>query len=302
MNHPPSRKPLDISSQIFWDRVWEETGKRSVLKTSQDLHPDRWAAFYDRVADLWLDIGGGEDIPAKEVVQEFFHQGILEPGHRVLDVGCGPGTFALPLTEHGLKVTAIDSSPGMIALFRQRAAAREGLTNLKIQQTAWEVYQPGQRFDLVLAACFPQACQPSGLLRLETWSRGHCALVIGSGAEAFPFRRLLWTRVMKTPLLDSKAPFYCLINSLMTRGRNPNMLHLSRPVHLVLPLEKVFLFYKHYFSIFGKRGVKIESLLREGLTPFVHRNQIRAAGQMSLILIWWRTGKNHSPCRKGKGG
>ena len=52
----------------------------------------------------------------------------LQPGDRVLDVGCGPGVLAAQLARQGCKVTAIDSSPSMLAQAVQRIRA-EGLAD-----------------------------------------------------------------------------------------------------------------------------------------------------------------------------
>jgi SAM-dependent methyltransferase len=51
-------------------------------------------------------------------------------GGRVLDVGCGAGRFALALQEHGLAVTALDVSPGAVAVSRQRGALDVVLTSV----------------------------------------------------------------------------------------------------------------------------------------------------------------------------
>jgi SAM-dependent methyltransferase len=50
----------------------------------------------------------------------------LRPGHRVLDVGCGPGRHALALARRGIGVMGVDLSPDFVALARV-AAEREGL-------------------------------------------------------------------------------------------------------------------------------------------------------------------------------
>jgi SAM-dependent methyltransferase len=47
------------------------------------------------------------------------------PG-RALDLGCGTGTNAITLTQHGWQVTGVDFSPRAIAMAR-RKAARKGL-------------------------------------------------------------------------------------------------------------------------------------------------------------------------------
>jgi SAM-dependent methyltransferase len=47
----------------------------------------------------------------------------LEPGMRVLDVGCGPGRHSLALASRGFDVVGVDRSPEFIALAREAAAA-----------------------------------------------------------------------------------------------------------------------------------------------------------------------------------
>lgn len=64
----------------------------------------------------------------------------LEPGQRVLDVGCGPGRHSLALARRGFAVTGVDCSPDFVALAR-RAAAAEGLAArfevLDVRDLAW---------------------------------------------------------------------------------------------------------------------------------------------------------------------
>ncbi len=44
-------------------------------------------------------------------------------GRRVLDAGCGTGAMAVALAERGAEVTAVDLSPTLVELARERAAA-----------------------------------------------------------------------------------------------------------------------------------------------------------------------------------
>lgn len=49
-------------------------------------------------------------------------------GKRVLDAGCGPGVYAQWLTERGASVVAVDASPRMVELAKQRLGQRLGQT------------------------------------------------------------------------------------------------------------------------------------------------------------------------------
>ncbi|MFW9943709.1 MAG: methyltransferase domain-containing protein [Candidatus Sifarchaeia archaeon] len=49
--------------------------------------------------------------------------GFVKPGMRVLDLGCGPGLFAMEAARKGAEVIGIDSNENMIALAKMRAAS-----------------------------------------------------------------------------------------------------------------------------------------------------------------------------------
>ena len=74
--------------------------------------PDRWdsSLYDDRHSFVWKN--GGDLIDLLE----------LEPGERVLDLGCGTGHIAAVIADHGAEVVGIDSSPSMIAPARSRTA------------------------------------------------------------------------------------------------------------------------------------------------------------------------------------
>ncbi len=53
-------------------------------------------------------------------------------GEQTIDIGCGPGVFAAALAARGAAVTAVDSSPAMLAA----AAARDGVTAVEADATS----------------------------------------------------------------------------------------------------------------------------------------------------------------------
>lgn len=57
----------------------------------------------------------------------------IRPEMRILDLGCGDGTTAVPMAQLGAAVTGIDISTPLVAAGNNRAAAL-GLTNLSFQE------------------------------------------------------------------------------------------------------------------------------------------------------------------------
>src|SRR6478609_2028983 len=57
----------------------------------------------------------------------------IAPGLKVLDLGCGDGTTALPAARRGADVLGVDIARNLVDAGNERARA-EGLTNCRFQQ------------------------------------------------------------------------------------------------------------------------------------------------------------------------
>src|SRR5689334_25122390 len=74
------------------------------------------------------------------------------PAMKVLDLGCGDGTTALPLAQLGADVTGIDIASNLVAAGNERAA-RAGIKNLRFQEGDASNLEgvPDAAFDLTLS-------------------------------------------------------------------------------------------------------------------------------------------------------
>lgn len=70
-------------------------------------------------------------------------------GKRVLDAGCGPGVYAEWLADHGAEVVALDVSPKMVHLAKQRLGAKARVVQADLAQP---LHFADGSFDLVLSA------------------------------------------------------------------------------------------------------------------------------------------------------
>jgi SAM-dependent methyltransferase len=81
---------------------------------------------FDQVAPAYAARYGGD--PAARALSVRLYQELerhLSPGAQILDVGCGPGTHAIPLAQAGFRVMALDLAAQMIIEVERRAAGAQ---------------------------------------------------------------------------------------------------------------------------------------------------------------------------------
>ncbi len=110
---------------------WDPEGK---FKPLHRLNPTRLGFIRDRVAARF----GREPLSARPL-----------EGLSVLDIGCGGGLLAEPLTRLGAAVTGIDAAEQNLEMARLHAA-ESGLEIDYRHATAEQLAEAGERFDVVL--------------------------------------------------------------------------------------------------------------------------------------------------------
>ena len=95
---------------------------------------------------------------SKDVKQMIAHSesaGIDFRGCRVLDIGCGTGTVAIPLALKGAHVTGIDLSEAMLDTFRKDAQNAGVSERVATARSDWESYRVDAPYDIVIASMTP---------------------------------------------------------------------------------------------------------------------------------------------------
>jgi SAM-dependent methyltransferase len=124
----------------------------------------RVAAAYDGIARGY-DVLVAEDAWMRERLWAHYLR-VFRPGDRVLDVACGTGLDTLHLAAHGLRMTGVDLSPGMVEQLRRKAASL-GLASsveARVEDAACLDAWPAGGFDGIVssfAGSIPPTCRAS---------------------------------------------------------------------------------------------------------------------------------------------
>ncbi|WP_211336129.1 class I SAM-dependent methyltransferase [Bogoriella caseilytica] len=103
------------------------------------------------------------------------------PAGTALDAGCGAGTEALWLAEHGWEVTAADISAAALTAARARAVDRDLNTRLEWIETDLARWEPERTWDLVLTSyAHADIGQLAFYRRISSWvAPGGTLLIVG---------------------------------------------------------------------------------------------------------------------------
>ncbi len=130
----------------------------------RSLHRTFWS-LYGRY--VWDDAQGAQRAqPTITSILELLRQHRQRPDERILDAGCGTGTYALAIAQAGYQVVGVDGAAGMLvrATIKQRAAPDLPVTFILADLDAPLPF-PDASFDHAIAVSVLQAlAQPARTL------------------------------------------------------------------------------------------------------------------------------------------
>lgn len=113
-----------------------------------------WEKFFDSHAPVYMDNVFVTNTLAE--VDFILEELKLNPGSRILDVGCGTGRHVIELAKRGYHVTGVDISSGMLAEGK-KAAEAAGVEIEWIQSNATK-FTSDKQFDAALCLCEGALC------------------------------------------------------------------------------------------------------------------------------------------------
>ncbi len=218
---------------VFWEKAWQRERRYSLYGRQ---HPKRsGSGWWDRRAARFAAQTGLEEGQRRVagVLHMLGHQDALQPDAEVLDIGCGPGNYALPLARRVRKVIALDPSEAMLAILRERAAA-EGITNIETACLPWEEVDLDRlgwrgRFNLVLAVMCPGIHDAATLQKMMAASH-HSCFFSGFARREEPAQQELWRRLFQEEMPPFAADVFYIFHLLFAWGYCPSLAMTSRRI------------------------------------------------------------------------
>jgi SAM-dependent methyltransferase len=122
---------IDPCDEIDWNEVWK-----------RQINRNRKSSTVRECARVWESRKNA--LRFWNMSQENRHrtertiQGTdIKPDSRVLDIGAGPGTLAIPFAREVAHVTAVEPAEGMVSVLKEKME-ENGASNISVVQKRWE--------------------------------------------------------------------------------------------------------------------------------------------------------------------
>jgi SAM-dependent methyltransferase len=279
--HPATPETVD------WNEVWKARQRRHdatkfVEDSSHNWNRRENAARYDANATREYD----------ERVQVTIAGLDLTRDSRVLDIGAGPGTLAIPLAPLVRGVTAIEPGAGMIAVLNEHIR-RDRISNITCVQKLWENVDPLRDlqgpYDIVIASLsLTMEDIRAALEKMDAVAR-HAVYLYWFADMPFWERMYadLWGPLHKSPYFPGpKAD--CLWNVLYQMGiyANVEMLPLDKKYRFATDTEMTTFFQAR----FGVKTARQRKVLDMYLAPLIRHEggDVVISGSSTLAKVWWK--------------
>jgi len=293
---------LPAESSEFWIKLWQDARRRSPVRKRRRRTEEEMIEMWNSKAKHFAGFATKErgQKRRQRVLSFLKEEGALQKGFTVLDIGAGPGNFAIPMAHIAGRVTALEPAPEMLKILRERTAA-ERLENISIMQRTWQevdVEQEGLagQFDLVFASMTPGVQDPETLDKMIKSSRGYCYLSGFSGRRWDKAYRELWQQFYGEDIGYNPGDVIYPFGLLYSMGYRPSLRFSDSQWVQEQPIEEavetILKFFENYMDISTGARKAIEDYVSTHAENGVFRQETKGCSGM---MVWQVNSAARSP-------
>jgi ubiquinone/menaquinone biosynthesis C-methylase UbiE len=276
-----------IETLIDWNEIWkEQMARHNEMSNGMDC-----ASYWDDEVEAkyyWEMVKEKRDL-----IEGMVQMMGISSTSRVLDIGAGPGTLAIPLSKKVAYVTAVEPSGAMFNVLRKNIE-ENGLDNIDCVQKRWEEVDVesdlDSPYDLIVASfSLGMTDIKAAIQKMMKVSSGRVYLAWFAGEPSWEkhsreLSTLLYGKNLSQPVPRSDV----LFNVLCQMGIFPNV--------MVFPFElsRRFSSFEEAVDYFANQlRAKTDdqrSALGEALSQILEENEGSSVLKISSInmMIWWQ--------------
>jgi len=279
-----------------WKRYWLEAKERSPVNRRERRGRRAELESWNLRASSYAEHSESEGSRARreQILSWLAEAGAFQAGFRVLDIGAGPGNFAIPIARRVAEVVTVEPAKLMVSILKQRIEA-EGISNIRILRKTWEDVDLEAQgwncaFDLVFASMSPGVSHPDMLEKMLAASRALCYLSGWSGGRWGKWglaQEELWPLIFGEELGDYPSDIFYPFGMLYAMGYRPELRFVQPRIRLEMSSQEATRELVDHFE----RYVEVDAAVRDIIESYVESHSrsgtfIREGSTCQGFMIW----------------
>jgi len=278
-----------ILDPFFWQKCWHHANNSSPIIFNRANHK-KWQKYWNSISALYHDRARYDKSLVIRTLDLLENEGILDKTFNVLDIGCGTGTYTLPLAKRVNHINALDSAKDMLNKMMENSM-RQGINNITPIHKSWYQCKYYKNFELVFTSFCPAIRDTASLMRMHRASnRFLCYVTAVEEVDIFKeIRRDLWQIITGKPFGHYKSfdviyPF----NFLYLKGFMPCLKFLSHNHFYEDSVENQIKQQESFFGLFNELDYeKTKLIIRKYLKRRFKDGVIKANITKKTAIMWW---------------
>lgn len=241
---------------------------------------DRAIKFWD---DLAYDYEGGTmqgDIPL-QIIDHITKEGMIGKDSDIIEFGCGPGTYTIPLSGRVRSVTCVDTSENMLSILSQRCSSNNIIPILGDYMTV----PLKRKYDATVMSLCPGSGSKEAIRRVESVSYGWCIHIMWLVNSWDDIGSMVWKELGKDYSFEQRRSGI-VEGNLESLGREFDVRRFTTRLHLEMPAEELIEREKRRFALYGPYDA--EEAIRKVLGRYIRDGVFRFDCTNEMKLICWR--------------
>lgn len=240
-------------SPDFWIKLWQEAKSKQPTACRHRRNHREMVESWNKRAGQFAERANSTRRKKRQQaeIKKLTEAGALEAGHAILDIGAGPGNYAVSMARKCRHVTAVEPAGEMLR-FLKNNMEEAAIDNITVIQETWQeidIEKEGLcgRFDLVFAAMSPGIEDHTTLDKMIEASRGFCYLSTFSGPRWGQPHIDLWRRFFDENIGSTPNDIIYPFGYLYASGYYPSLDFLTVKQDNQEPVDKAVENLENFF-------------------------------------------------------
>ncbi len=288
----------------FWRQAWDTARENSKsekrrIRSSREImeYWNRFAAKYDQV-----HTPSKQNKRVQTILDLLEREQFLAGDTKILDIGCGTGTYSLLLAEMCQSVTALDGADEMCRQLEKKVE-QHNIGNVSVVNRMWEdidIEAEGLlgRYDLAFASMTPAVFNFDTLNKMNLVSRKNCCLVFWAEDGVNQARKDLWKEIFdEVDSGDDIATIIYPFNLLYSMGYFPRIQYIDTQWSCTETVEEAVESLCGMFWLYTEITPRIKEIVTRYVRERAGDNVFHRKTEARLGVVTW-TVDGEQPAKK----